>query len=77
MLFIFHMQYIYFYENILSVDSTTGNGCILTNVLKMESDNNRQLINSLKQLNPISAPENVLSMRKISLSKLDQEYKGK
>ena len=32
----------------------------------MESDNNRQLINILKQLNPMSAAENVLSMRKIS-----------
>ena len=31
------------------------NGCISTCVLKLESDNNRQLINSLKQLNPISA----------------------
>ena len=46
-------------------DSTAGNGCISTSVLKMESDNNRQLINSLKQLNPMSAAENVLSMRKI------------
>ena len=32
----------------------------------MESNNNRELINSLKQLNPMSAAENVLSMRKIS-----------
>ena len=31
----------------------------------MESDNNRQLIKSLKQLNHMSAAENVLSMRKI------------
>ena len=34
--------------------------------LKKESNNNRQLINSLKKLNPMSAAENVLSMRKIS-----------
>ena len=34
--------------------------------LKMESNNNRQLIYILKQLNPMSAAENVLSMRKIS-----------
>ena len=34
--------------------------------LKIESDNNRQLINILKQLNHMSAAENVLSMRKIS-----------
>ena len=30
----------------------------------MGSNNNRQLINSFKQLNPMSAAENVLSMRK-------------
>ena len=64
MLFLFHMQYIYFYKNILSADSTTGNGCILTIVLKMESDNSRQLINSLKQLNSMLAAENVLSINK-------------
>ena len=44
---------------------TTGNGCTCM-ISTMESDNNRQLINSLKQLNPMSAAENVLSMRKIS-----------
>ena len=32
----------------------------------LERNNNRQLINSLNQLNPMSAAENVLSMRKIS-----------
>ena len=31
-----------------------------TSVLKMENSNNRQLINSLKQLNPMSIAENVL-----------------
>ena len=30
------------------------------------TNNNRQLINSLKQINPMSAAENVLSMRNIS-----------
>ena len=39
----------------------------------MESNNNRQLFNSLNQLNPMSVADNVLSMRK----KLDQEYKGR
>ena len=35
-------------------------------VLKRESDNNGLVINSLTQLNSMSAAENVLSMRKIS-----------
>ena len=58
---------IYFsHAEILSVDSTIGNGCIYKSVLKMEINNNRQLINSVKQLNPMPAAENVLSRRKIS-----------
>ena len=56
-----------------------SNWMYLDERLKMESDNNRQLINSLKQLNPMSAAENVLSMRKIfhGANKIkNQEYKG-
>ena len=57
-----------------------SNWMYLDERLKVESDNNRQLINSLKQLNPMSAAENVLSMRKIfhGANKIkNQEYKGK
>ena len=54
-------------KNILSVDSTTGNGCISTSVLKMEINNNRQLINSIKQLNPyVSSWKCIVNEKKIS-----------